>query len=91
MIKIYVVTALAFISLLPLQARAADEFGNRFYGHAPAALGDYTAKPAQDIAQDEELAKELQNIMPAAGDEHADKAEDSADKEKAEKAKKTEE
>ncbi len=47
-------------------ANAADEFGDRFYGQAPAALG---ATPQEQLLADEEAAKALQDIMPAAGDE----------------------
>lgn len=49
----------------------ADEFGERFYSQAPAGLGDFTASPTQtqDIAKDDTTAQELQEIMPAAGEE----------------------
>lgn len=48
----------------------ADEFGERFYNQAPQALGDYTmdASEIPDIAMDD-MAQDLQNIMPAAGEE----------------------
>lgn len=48
----------------------ADEFGDRFYNQAPAGLGDYTAESHEipDIAMDD-VAKDLQDIMPAAGEE----------------------
>ncbi|MEO5367318.1 MAG: hypothetical protein H7831_13420 [Magnetococcus sp. WYHC-3] len=42
-------------------AQAADEFGARFTGETPAAFGD----PQDDIAE------QLQNIFPAAGEETA--------------------
>tara|TARA_R110002072_G_scaffold64825_5_gene160926 strand:- start:559 stop:819 length:261 start_codon:yes stop_codon:yes gene_type:complete len=51
----------------------ADEFGERFYNQAPQALGDYTmaASEIPDIAMDD-MAQDLQNIMPAAGEEDLD-------------------
>lgn len=55
-------------------ASHADEFGERFYAKAPAALGDFTAQPVEidAVAQEEQTAKDLQNIMPAAGEEEND-------------------
>ncbi len=50
----------------------ADEFGERFYSKAPSGLGDYTAEENDeipDIAMDD-IAKSLQDIMPASGDEY---------------------
>lgn len=57
----------------------ADEFGERFYNKAPEALGDFTAKDSEipDVAQSDSLddvAKDLQNIMPASGEETDTKA-----------------
>lgn len=54
----------------------ADEFGERFYNHAPEALGDFTSTHTEmpEIAKDDamdSLAKDLQDIMPAAGEEEA--------------------
>ncbi len=48
----------------------ADDFGARFYNQAPKGLGDYTAPESEipDIAMDD-MAEDLQNIMPAAGEE----------------------
>ncbi len=48
----------------------ADEFGERFYSHTPVGLGDYTASESEisDIAMDE-IAKDLQLIMPASGED----------------------
>ena len=49
----------------------ADEFGARFYAQAPRGLGDYTAPEVavQNVASDDKVAEDLQNIMPAAGEE----------------------
>lgn len=67
--RILVISAV-MLMFMPLIAHA-DEFGERFYGEAPAGLGDFTAPATQtqDIAQDETTAEELQEIMPAAGEE----------------------
>ena len=56
------------IGFTPFSA-SADEFGERFSNKAPSGLGDYTAEETEfpDIAMDE-MAAELQNIMPAAGE-----------------------
>ena len=61
-----------FSGFLPNSAAAEafnDGFGDRFYSKAPAGLGDYTAEITEipDIAMDE-MAEDLQKIMPAAGD-----------------------
>ncbi len=50
----------------------ADEFGDRFYNQAPSGLGDYTAPEDEfpDIAMDD-IARSLQDIMPAAGEEES--------------------
>ncbi len=49
----------------------ADEFGERFYNQTPAGMADYTVPQEEipDIAMDE-VAQELQDIMPASGDEN---------------------
>lgn len=59
-------------------AASADEFGERFSNKAPSGLGDYTAEETEfpDIAMDE-MAEELQNIMPAAGEVVEEVAQDS--------------
>lgn len=46
-------------------AYAEDEFGDRFANLTPAALG------GDEIENMDLLAEGLQDIMPAAGDEHA--------------------
>ncbi len=55
----------------------ADDFGDRFYNQAPAGLGDFTAETHEipDIAMDD-VAKDLQEIMPAAGEDVEAKASD---------------
>lgn len=70
MCRILVLSAVVLMMVSPCVAHA-DEFGTRFYGHAPAGLGDFTAPKTQtqDIAADESTAIELQKIMPAAGEE----------------------
>lgn len=49
----------------------ADDFGERFSAKAPAALGTYTGEgeSVENIAASETTAEDLQNIMPAAGEE----------------------
>ena len=62
-----------FLSVLlgfaPITANA-DDFGARFGNQAPKGLGDYTAQDYEisDVAMDE-AAKDLQDIMPASGEE----------------------
>lgn len=50
-------------------------FGAPFYNQTPAGMAEYTMDDAadQDIAMDD-AAADLQNIIPAAGDEDADDA-----------------
>ncbi len=59
-----------------------DGFGDRFYNQAPAALGEYEVEAEeaemQDIAMDD-LASELQNIQPAAGEEEASELEEASE------------
>lgn len=50
-------------------AGMADDFGPRFFAQAPAALGEYTAPNDVLIAQDDDIAQELQDIAPAGGEE----------------------
>lgn len=49
----------------------ADDFGPRFYNQAPQALGDFTveSEEIENIAMDENLAEELEEIVPAAGEQ----------------------
>ncbi len=59
----------------------ADEFGPRFYNKTPAGLADYTIEETPDIAMDE-MAEDLQDIMPAAGEsQKEEKPEENASKE----------
>ncbi len=48
----------------------AHDFGESFYNETPLGLAEYSVDDAetQDIAMDD-IAKELGNIMPAAGEE----------------------
>lgn len=48
----------------------ADGFGPRFYNQTPPGLADYTVEETPDIAMDD-LAKELNEIMPATGEEQS--------------------
>ncbi len=61
-------------------ASLADDFGERFYNEPPKGLGDFTAESDEipDIAMDE-AAKDLQDIMPAAGDEAEGESETASD------------
>lgn len=59
-------------------AQAADEFGPRFTGVAPAALGDYETQP-ENLVRAEEI---LQRIEPAAGNEIPDAAKPKAEESK---------
>jgi hypothetical protein len=51
---------------------SADEYGERFYNNTPAGMAEYTVPPheTQDIAMDD-MATDLQDIKPAAGEEAA--------------------
>ena len=66
-----ILSAMVIIGLMPHSA-SADEFGDRFYNQAPSGLGDFTAEVVEmpDIAMDD-IAAELQDIMPAAGEEES--------------------
>lgn len=57
------------LGFAPITA-TADDFGPRFDNKAPKGLGDYTAPEHEisDVAMDD-VAKDLQDIMPAAGEE----------------------
>ena len=46
----------------------ADEFGERFYNQTPKGMADYTVPQDADIAMDD-AAQQMQEIMPASGDE----------------------
>ncbi len=64
-------TFLVAIALSTISFSAhADEFGARFFNQAPPGLGDFTADEHQipDVAMDD-AAQDMQNIMPAAGEE----------------------
>jgi len=72
-------TFLLLLSLLAsftTTASLADEFGDRFYNEPPKGLGDFTADSHEipDIAMDD-AAQDVQDIMPAAGDEDAPETE----------------
>ncbi len=59
-------------AMLPLVANAADDFGQRFGGNAPAALGVPEAPVVETVAVtpaaiDSTTAQGLQDIAPAAG------------------------
>ena len=64
-----ILSTVAILGFMP-QSVNADEFGKRFSGRTPAGLKEYTAPATQtdDIAQEENLAEELQKIAPAAGE-----------------------
>lgn len=48
----------------------ADEYGDRFYSETPRGMQDFTVEEEPAIAMDmDEAAKELRDIMPAAGEE----------------------
>jgi hypothetical protein len=61
-----ILITLGLLSLLPLQAYATDEFGTRFGGRSPAALGGNPTTEDRIMALE---AERLQNIETAAGDE----------------------
>lgn len=73
--QIFLVLFALIISGVAPNMAFADEFGERFYNQAPSGLGDYTAAAEEeefpDIAMDD-IAKSLQDIMPASGDETDD-------------------
>jgi len=61
---------LIFGIMVSAQNVRADEFGERFYNQTPKGMADYTVPQDEDadIAMDE-AAQQMQDIMPAAGDE----------------------
>ncbi len=62
-------TALTFLGVIGLGGTVlADDFGPRFAETTPPGLAEYTVEETADIAMDE-AAKDLQDIMPAAGEE----------------------
>ncbi len=70
-------TAIAILGVMAFGITAhADDFGPRFSETTPPGLADYTVEETPDIAMDD-LAKDLQDIMPAAGEKEA-KPEDNA-------------
>ena len=67
----FLVTALLALSTATY---AADDFGPRFTNEAPAGFGNPTPTSAETndfMADMNDIANQLQNIMPAAGDENA--------------------
>jgi len=65
-----IIMCLAILAFVPTSV-SADDFGERFYNNAPSSLGDFTSSGAEafpDIAMDD-AAQDLQEIMPAAGEE----------------------
>lgn len=66
----FLIAALLVSTLSISSAFAADEFSPRFTNKAPIAFGDDLVNPQDLIAQqnaDDDLAAELNAIMPAAG------------------------
>ena len=61
---------------LQISTASADEFGDRFYNAAPAALGEDTQDASYDLLAEDDLAKALQNIAPAAGEEALESGDD---------------
>lgn len=65
----------AAIALFSLSATNsyADDYGERFYNHTPTGLAEFSESNHEslDIAIDD-IARELQGTMPAAGDEEAE-------------------
>ena len=66
---IFALVLSVLLGFAPITA-TADDFGTRFNNKAPKGLGDYTAPEHEisDVAMDE-AAKDLQDIMPASGEE----------------------
>lgn len=67
--RVGLVFSMMVVALSLPVAGLADDFGSRFLAQAPAALGEYTASDDVLIAQDDDIAQELQDIAPAAGEE----------------------
>jgi len=77
MMRFITIYMIAMFMVLPHVA-LANEFGDMFYNQTPAGMADYTAPETEssDIAMDE-MAKDMQDIMPAAGEEEvSEKTED---------------
>ena len=77
MMRFITIYMIAMFMVLPHVA-SANEFGDMFYNQTPAGMADYTAPETEssDIAMDE-MAKDMQDIMPAAGEEEvSEKTED---------------
>lgn len=66
----YLLPATILASLVIMHHACADDYGERFYNQTPTGLAEYSVSSHEtpDIAMDD-AARELQNIMPAAGDE----------------------
>ncbi len=64
-------TLMLGFAMLPLTANAADDFGARFGGSSPVALGAPEAPAVETVAAtpavDAATAQDLQDIAPAAG------------------------
>ncbi len=58
----------------------ADEYGERFYNQTPVGMADYTVPEQQMIAMDD-VATQMQDIMPAAGEERTEGSEEAANQE----------
>ncbi len=69
MMRFTTIYMIVIFMVLPHVA-SANEFGDMFYNQTPAGMADYTAPETEssDIAMDE-MAKDMQDIMPAAGEE----------------------
>ena len=68
-----ILAVFTMVAFMPNMA-VADEFGERFHAQTPSGLGEYTAMDSEipDITMDD-VAKTLQDIMPAAGDEEVER------------------
>lgn len=64
--RIWTLTVLGTVMLS--SAAFADDFGPRFDEKTPPGLADYTVPEEANIAMDE-AAEDLQNIIPASGEE----------------------
>ena len=75
MLRILGLAAITAILLLGVSANAwADEYGERFYAETPRGMADFTVpEETGDIALDD-MAADLQDIMPAAGEEATEEA-----------------
>lgn len=71
--RVIAISAFLMIMISPSFVFAFDDgFGERFYNNAPSSLGEHEApiEEIPDIAMDE-MAEQLQNILPAAGEEES--------------------